>query len=151
MIAVVGLLVWQGTQDIIDKVEAKTFIAVEFKNSPVLTADRQKYIRRDLTSFHDYLEAIGFEIPKKVPFVLGTTPGIESQDESMSTGTPYDTATNIPQHDITKDDIIQATYARFVFHNLMSQYESSLAVILYHQFIDIFELLCLKLSARKPL
>ena len=121
----VGMMAWLLVQSIIDVVEAKTYVTVEFKSSPLLTAKRQKHIRRALTSFHDYLTAIGFDIPKKVPFLLGTTPRKTSLTTSMGSipGSPYDTFKLIPEHAIRNDELIQEAYALFVFGNLLIQYE----------------------------
>jgi hypothetical protein len=125
VIVAVGAVVCLRVQAIIDKVEAKTYIAVEFKSSSLLTAGRQKHIRRDLTAFHAYLEGIGVDIPKKVPFLLGTTPHRVSTGLSHTPGTPYDTFTLIPEHAIRKDELIQEKYAMFVFNNLLTPIRTS--------------------------
>jgi hypothetical protein len=122
-----GGIAWLLVQWIIDPIEAKTYITVEFKSSPFLTADRRKHILRDLTSFHAYLTALGFDIPKKVPFLLGTTPRKTSRGMSWIPGTPYDTFKLIPEHAIRNDELIRAAYAMFVFDNLMKQYEPILS------------------------
>lgn len=111
---------WFLVQYVVDIVEAKTYVAVEFKNAPFLTAGWRKHIRRDLTAFHDYLTTIGFDIPKKVPFLLGTTPKTAPISVSVfPDGIPGDAFTKIPERDIVKDDVIQAAYARFVFGDLL--------------------------------
>ena len=122
-VTVVGGIAVLGAEHIIYTVEAKTFIAVEFKSAPLLTSGRQTHIRRNLTAFHAYLEAIGFEIPKKVPFLLGTTTSRNLRSSSVFPGTPYDATTRIPERDITNDARIQAAYARFVFERLIERYE----------------------------
>jgi hypothetical protein len=125
VVVIVSMCALVGVWNIVDKVEAKTYIAVEFKSSPLLTAQRRKHIRRDLTSFHDYLTTtIGFDVAKKVPFVLGTTVDDKHPVAGawISPGTPYDQTTRIPIHTITKDDAIQEAYAKFVFRNLLIQY-----------------------------
>jgi hypothetical protein len=136
VVAVVGIGVWQGAQSIIDNVEAKTYIAVEFKSSPLLTAKRRKHIRRDLTSFHNYLTDIRFDIAKKVPFVLGTT--VDDKHPVVGPwifpGTPYDQTTRIPVHAITNDDAIQEAYAKFVFRNLLIQYHQSWSYLYIRSF-----------------
>ena len=132
LVVLAGVAAGKWVQDIIDKVEAKTYIAVEFKSPPLLTAGRRKHIRRDLTAFHDYLTTIGFDIPKKVPFLLGTTTGtVPTFGESQTPGTPYDTFTKISEHAISQEDVIQRAYARFVFHNLLTPYEPMHSFIPY--------------------
>jgi hypothetical protein len=123
MISVVGVLAWLWTQYIINNVEAKTFIAIEFKSSPVLTLGRRKHILRNLTAFHDYLKAIRFDIKKEEPFLLGTLKTTAPVRAFTHPGTPYDDMTKIYEHAITKDNQVQAAYARFVFEKLLRQHE----------------------------
>jgi uncharacterized protein DUF4062 len=117
ILGMVSYLVWQSGQQ-----QQNAQVTVEFKSSPLFTAQRQKHIRRDLTAFHDYLTAIGFDIPKKVPFILGTTPNRVSMGLATP-GDPYNTFIRIPENTIHQDRRIQIQYAMFVFRNLFTRYE----------------------------
>jgi hypothetical protein len=121
-LATLGYVVWQMEQQ-----QQSAYVTVEFKNSPLLTPGRQKHILRVLTSFHDYLTALRFEIPKKVPFILGTAPRKTPTGQARYPGTPYDNETLIPEHAIRNDELIQELYARFVFNNLLMPYEPVLS------------------------
>jgi len=112
-------------------------IKLVFKNSPLLTAARQKKITTELNSFRNYLIRLGFEVPKETPPM-----GIENKVGFTSGGTTpgdsvLDWSINIGEKDIDNLTIWRLAYTEYVFRKILSESSVTKEDRFQHNFFTI--------------
>jgi hypothetical protein len=106
----------------ITSVPSKPQVKVIFTNSPLLTVHRRHRITAEITSFSNYLVAIGFEVPKEIP-PIGTSPGRGLTSAFSSEGDPVmNQNIYLGEEQIDDPRIWIRAYATYVFSELLGAY-----------------------------
>jgi hypothetical protein len=100
----------------------KSDIQLIFKESRLFTPERKLTLTREVNDFYQYLSALGFNLPNKVP-PLGVGPSV-----SAGGGFPdtiYAKTITIRSHDVDNLANVRYAYALFIFQTLFDRFQHS--------------------------
>jgi hypothetical protein len=112
----------------VSRIEEKTFVTVEFKNSELFKKNsRRRRIREEFTKLRNYLVEIGFDVPRERPVILGTVRSSAPIQSGLSPGGPFEWQIRIPERDIDNPLMLRQVYSYAVFRHLLEAKDQSVA------------------------
>lgn len=103
-------------------------VSLIFKDSPLLTGERKRFISDTIEGFRTYLVGLGFNPPKDVP-PIGIMPGNAGGSALVLGGNERRdrlySSINLPQSGIDDPMIIVNLYAGFAFSQMMDEFNKS--------------------------
>lgn len=101
------------------KYSRASIVKLHFKESPLLTEQRRRFIQKEIDDFYEYLTRIGFGLSKEVP-PLGVRKSMV--DVSVTPGSIYEAGIYFPEADIDQPEVIRMVYAHHVFRKMFGIY-----------------------------